>query len=127
MTNEELFFQFVKGHDDLAHIEYGENPVEGQQWIGVIDPEETYTNESELVIDPNWDEIWENYTSSVGFGDVETIINLLTAADTPKKLSNFMLKYVFTPMKECNIQADKVYVVINSTFTKTWFDSIIEV
>ena len=128
MTNEELFFQFVKGHDDLTHIEYGENPVEGQKWIGVIDPEETIGNgiiDGKLYIDPNWDEIAENFKTSIGFGD-GTMVTLIEALDTQKKASNFIIKYVLTPMKAANVQADEVYVVISSHWTKTWFDSIIE-
>jgi hypothetical protein len=129
MTNEELFFQFVKGHDDLAHIEYGETPVEGQEWIGVLDPEETLDNgihDGKLYIDPNWDEIGDGFLASSGFGD-DTMKNKIDALDTAKKASNFVLKYVLTPMKEANVQADKVYVVIGSSWTKTWFDSIEEI
>jgi hypothetical protein len=129
MTNEELFFQFVKGHDDLAHIEYGENPVEGQQWIGVVDPEETLDNgihDGKLYIDPDWDEIAEAFKASSGFGD-DTMKNMITALDTQKKASNFVIKYVLTPMKAANVQADEVYVVISSHWTKTWFDSIQEI
>jgi hypothetical protein len=129
MTNEELFFKFVQQHEDLAHIEYGENPVEGQQWIGVIDPEETLDNgihDGKLYIDPNWDEIAENFKASDGFGD-DTMKDMIIALDTKKKASNFVIKYVLTPMKAANVQADKVYVVISSHWTKTWFDSIEEI
>jgi hypothetical protein len=129
MTNEELFFKFVQQHEDLAHIEYGENPVEGQQWIGVVDPEETLDNgihDGKLYIDPNWDEIANDFKGSDGFGD-DTMKNMINALDTKKKASNFVIKYVLTPMKSANVQADNVYVVISSHWTKTWFDSIEEI
>jgi hypothetical protein len=135
MTEDEVqFYEFMRDHELLSHLEFGD-PVEGQQWIGILTDEDeshtgytdSLTEEGYAVIDPNWDEMYANYLSSIGHGNVEAIKAKVDAANTGKKLANFVTKYILTPLKEENIQSEKVYVVISNNFTKTWFDSIEEI
>lgn len=141
MTNEEkenLFFNFVKYHDLLKHIEYSDTPIEGQQWIGIISNDDTHAewvaenvmnDPTAVIIDPNWDEIRNDYENSSGMWDEskDYMIAKMEALDTQKKGANFLVKFVLQKMKDRNIKADKVYVGITTNFTKTWFDSTVEV
>ena len=129
MTNEEkenLFYDFVKQHEQLEHLTFGD-PVEGQQWIGVL--AENIERDDGVVIDPNWDGIYEDFTNSVGKWDEakEYIETTVVSKDTSKKMANYLTKVILDKLKADNIQSEKVYVSISSNFTKTWFDSVEEV
>lgn len=140
MTNaekEDLFFDFVQQHGLLEHIVYGETPVDGQQWIGIISDNDTHadwvaenvmSDPDAVIIDPNWDEIRNDYENCTGSWDEskEYMIAKMEALDTKKKGTNFLVKFVLQKMKDRNIQAKKVYVGITTNFTKTWFDSTVE-
>ena len=128
MTNEEkenLFYDFMKNHESLEHLTFGD-PVDGQQWIGVLS--ENVERDDGVVIDPNWDDMYQDYLASVGKWDesIDYISELVDTKDTGKKLANFVTKYILEKLKADNIQSDKVYVSISSNFTKSWFDSIEE-
>ena len=138
MTNaekEEAFFQYIKNHPSLSHIDYGEGQVENQQWIGVLVDPTNWTGESNhlmvpgnVVIDPNWDGIYESFKKDDLYKEIGEYIDALTeAADTPKKVANFIQKHALQKIKDSHVIANNVYVVISSNFTKSWFDSILEV
>ena len=140
MTNEEkenLFFDFVKQHQLLSHIVYGDTPVEGQQWIGIISDNDTHadwvaenvmTDSDAVIIDPNWDEIRTNFENSAGKWDEskDYMMAKMEALDTPLKGTNFIKKFILEKMKSNNIQAKKVYVGITSHWAKSYFDSTVE-
>jgi len=92
MTHEEVFFQFVKNHDNLSHLSYRESRREGQQIIGLKVPgvpgedddifvpyvAELLKEEDTTIIDPNYDAIYESFTGiDHNLDSVEYIKNLV--------------------------------------------------
>jgi hypothetical protein len=129
MTNsqkEELFYDFVKHHQQLEHLIFGE-PVEGQQWIGVLT--EGFKRDDGIVIDPNWDGIYEDYVKSSGKWDasIEYISSKISEMHSGRELADFVMRCIIERLKLDNIQSQKVYVNISNNWDKTWFDSIEEV
>jgi hypothetical protein len=128
MTNaekESLFYDFVKQHEQLEHLTFGE-PIAEQQWIGVL--KEGFKRNDGVVIDPNWDGIYEDYINSSGAWDesIEYITNKISSIDTNRKLADFITTYILEKLKVDNIQSEKVYVCISNHWNKTWFDSVEE-
>ena len=123
MTNaekEDLFYEFVKQHQQLQHLTFGE-PIEGQQWIGVLC--DGFNNEDGVYISPDWDKIYKDFLDSSN-ESVEYISSKMSSIDTGEKLANFVTTYILEKLKEDNIQSQKVYVCISDNWNKTWFDSI---
>lgn len=122
---EDLFYDFVKQHQQLEHLTFGE-PVEGQQWIGVLN--EDFKIDS-LMISPNWDTIYEDYVKSSGKWDasIEYISSKISEMQSGRELADFLTKCIIERLKLDNIQSEKVYVNISNNWDKTWFDSIEEV
>lgn len=128
MTNaekEDLFYDFFKQHDQLKHLQFGE-PIEDQQWIGVL--REGFKRDDGVVIDPNWDGIYEDYINSSGKWDesIDYISSQISLMTTSRELADFLTKYILERLKSDNIQSEKVYVTISNNWNKTWFDSIEE-
>jgi hypothetical protein len=126
MTNdvqENLFYDFVKHHKQLEHLTFGE-PIEGQQWIGVIC--DGFNNKDGVYISADWDEIYEDFVKSSN-ESVEYISSKMLSIDTGKKLADFITTYILEKLKADNIQSQKIYVFISDNWDKTWFDSIEEV
>lgn len=136
---EYLMWNFARYHDDLQHITYHEEHgiPEGQEWIGIVTNEDEthaeYTDslleQGYVVIDPNWDEIAENFRNSSGVWDEarDYFIPKIDALDTKTKQANFTTKYVLKKMKERGVIGDRVYVVISSKWPKTLYDRIEEI
>jgi hypothetical protein len=123
MTNvaqEDLFYEFVKQHQQLEHLTFGE-PIEGQQWIGVLS--EGFSNDDGVYISADWDEIYEDFVKSSN-DSVEYISSKMSSIDNSTKLANFITTYILEKLKADNIQSQKVYVCISDNWDKTWFDSI---
>lgn len=137
MTNaekEECFFQFIKGHDTLAHLTYGD-AIEGQQWVAILPSDESLIDgmianlpeQNPVVITPDWDQVYENFINLDHNKEAITYIKgLVVGLDTNKKIANFITKHALQKIRDCNVQSDKVYVVISKDFAKTWFDTVIE-
>ena len=128
MTNaekESLFYDFVKQHEQLEHLTFGESVTE-QQWIGVL--KEGFKRNDGVVIDPNWDGIYEDYINSSGAWDesIEYITDKISSIDTDIKMADFITTQILDRLKADNIQSQKVYVCISDNWDKTWFDSIEE-
>ena len=125
MTNdvkENLFYEFVKQHQQLEHLRFGE-PVEAQQWIGVL--RDGFNNDDGVYISPDWDEIYEDFLESSN-DSVEYISSKMLSVDTSTKLADFITTHILEKLKADNIQSQKVYVCISDNWDKTWFDSIEE-
>jgi hypothetical protein len=125
MTNaekEDLFYEFVKQHQQLQHLTFGE-PIEGQQWIGVLT--EGFSNDDGVYISADWDEIYEDFLESSN-ESVEYISSKISSIDNSKSLANFITKQILEKLKADNIESQKVYVCISDNWDKTWFDSIEE-
>jgi len=124
MTNaekEDLFYDFVKQH--LQHLTFGE-PIEEQQWIGVI--ADDFKNDDGVYILEDWDEIYEDFVNSSN-ESVEYISSIISSIDTSRKLADFITTKILERLKADNVQSKKVYVCISNNWDKTWFDSIEEV
>jgi hypothetical protein len=125
MTNaekEDLFYEFVKQHQHLQHLTFGE-PIEGQQWIGVIT--DGFENDDGVYISANWDEIYADFLDSSN-ESVEYISGKISSIDNATKLADFITTHILEKLKTDNIQSQKVYVCISDNWNKTWFDSIEE-
>jgi hypothetical protein len=125
MTNaekENLFYEFVKSHQQLENLTFGE-PIEGQQWIGVLT--DGFKNDDGVYIAPDWHKIYadflESSNESVGY-----IFNKISSIDTDRKIADFITTHILERLKVDNIQSEKVYVCISNNWDKTWFDSIEE-
>jgi hypothetical protein len=126
MTNveeENLFYEFVKQHQQFEHLTFGE-PIEGQQWIGVLS--EGFNNSDGVYISADWDDIYEDFLESSN-QSVEYISSKMSSIDTSRKLADFITTYILKKLKADNVQSKKVYVCISNNWDKTWFDSIEEV
>ena len=125
MTNaekESLFYDFVKQHEQLEHLTFGE-PIEGQQWIGVLT--DGFENDDGVYILADWDQIYENFLDSSN-ESIEYISSKMFSIDTGRKLADFITTHILEKLKADNIQSQKVYVCISDNWDKTWFDSIEE-
>jgi hypothetical protein len=126
MTNaekESLFYDFVKQHEQLEHLTFGE-PIEGQQWIGVLT--DGFENDDGVYILADWDQIYEDFLDSSN-ESIEYISSKMFSIDTGRKLADFITTYILEKLKADNVQSQKVYVCISNNWDKTWFDSIEEV
>ena len=126
MTNaekESLFYDFVKQHEQLEHLTFGE-PIEGQQWIGVLT--DGFENDDGVYILADWDQIYEDFLDSSN-ESIEYISSEMSSINTSRKLTDFIITQILERLKADNIQSQKVYVCISNNWNKTWFDSIEEV
>lgn len=125
MTNaekEDLFYDFVKQHQQLQHLTFGE-PIEGQQWIGVLT--DGFENDDGVYILADWDQIYEDFLESSN-ESVEYISNKMSNIDNSRKLADFITTHILERLKADNVQSEKVYVCISNNWDKTWFDSVEE-
>lgn len=125
MTNaekESLFYDFVKQHEQLEHLTFGE-PIERQQWIGVLT--DGFENDDGVYILADWDQIYEDFLDSSN-ESIEYISSKMFSIDTGRKLADFITTHILEKLKADNIQSQKVYVCISDNWDKTWFDSIEE-
>lgn len=126
MTNaekEDLFYKFVKQHQQLQHLTFGE-PIEGQQWIGVLT--DGFNKDDGVCILHEWDKMYKDFLNSSN-ESVKYISSKISSIDTSRKLTDFIITHILERLKLDNIQSQKVYVCISSNWDKTWFDSIEEV
>lgn len=123
---DDIFYNYVKNHNDLSHIEYG-NPVPNQKWIGVMaDPVGEKTDG--VVIDPDLDQVYYGFfsikcpNSEEAKAYIESQVKPI--ADNPTALSKYFINKILKRMKKENIQAEKVYVGIGLGADRSFFDSI---
>lgn len=133
MNHEEVFFDFVVQHDILKHIVFGEKPM-GQKVIAVIGADETaipairdlLKTPNTIIIDPNWDAIYENFINlDYNLESIAYIKSLVEAFD-PNQTQTYIDGLV-KKMIERGIVADKIYVRIPSSADKSFYDEVIEV
>lgn len=123
---DDIFYNYVKNHNDLSHIKYGD-PIPNQKWIGVIDDPVGKKTDG-VIIDPNWDEIYNGFLE-VNWPNAEEakayINNLIKPMENNSSaIYNFIINKILKRMKKENIQSEKVYVGIGLGADKAFFDSI---
>lgn len=136
ITHEENFLQFVKNHDEMKHIQYSETPIENQKVIGVLvtDPtheqlvRQKFTGEGSTVIDPNYDNIYEDFLKiDHDLDSVEYIKNVVESKQTQEEVAQFVIDFIIKKLLQLNIATEKVYVAISPNWDKTAFEEIVEV
>jgi predicted RNA-binding protein YlqC (UPF0109 family) len=147
LEHEQVFFEFVKHHDQLQHVTYCEEAIEGQRVLGIIVDDSTATNRADadyvpyytpymqplldnpdnVVIDPNWDNIYLDFTEiDHNLDSIEYIKSLVDSKDK-LEISQIIIDLILKKLVACNINAKTVYVVVNSRWNTDWFDGIVGV
>jgi hypothetical protein len=142
LNHEKVFFDFVKNHDILQHISYSENIITNQKIIGLqVDGlpgedneifvpyvQELLKQTDVVIIDPNYDEIYNNFIK-LGHNEdsIEYIKNLFDDAETKEELLHLIINLIIKPLIECNINAKKVYFRVKPYWNTEWCDQVIEV
>jgi hypothetical protein len=147
LEHEQVFFEFVKHHDQLNHLTYSEEVIEGQRVLGIIVDDSTATNRADadyvpyytpymqpllnnpdnVIIDPNWDNIYLDFTEiDHNLDSVEYIKSLVDSKDK-LEISQIIIDLILKKLVACNINAKTVYVVVNSRWNTDWFDGIVGV
>jgi hypothetical protein len=148
LEHEQVFFEFVKHHDLLQHITYSDEPIEGQRVLGVIvydSEDENRENEdyvpyyapymkpllddvNAVVIDPNWDNIYFNFIQlDHNLDSIEYIKSLVESKSTREEVTQLVIDLILKKLISCNINAKKVYIVINPHWNTDWLDGIVGV
>ena len=142
LIHEQVFFDFVKNHDILQHLKYTEERRKGQQIIGLLvggDPGEDDTvfvpyvrellkEDDVTIIDPNYDEIYNNFIHlDHNLDSIEYIKNLFDNAETKEETLELILSLIIKPLIESNINTKKVYFRVKPYWNTEWCDQVIEV
>lgn len=142
LIHEQVFFDFVKNHDILQHLKYTEERRKGQQIIGLLvggDPGEDNTvfvpyvrelmeQSDVVVIDPNYDEIYNSFSNIDYAADsIEYISNLFDSTETREELLEVILNLIIKKLIASNIDAKKVYFRVKPYWNTEWCDEVIEV
>jgi hypothetical protein len=147
LEHEQVFFQFVKNHDLLQHLKYSEEPIEGQRVLGILIDDDTAVNRANedympyyapymqplldnpdnAIIDPNWDNIYLNFTKiDHNLESVEYIKSLVNSKDRKEKIQ-LIVDLILKKLVASNINTKTVYIVINSRWNTDWLDGIVGV
>ena len=138
INHEQVFLEFVKHHNDLQHLSFSDTKVKTQKIIGLLETEENddvfipfsenLLTENDVLIDPNWDEV---YSSFLGIKHNEETVayikQIVEAIETKEEVLEFLLNYIIKPLIDSNINAEKVYFRIKPTWNTDWCDIVIEV
>jgi hypothetical protein len=147
LEHEQVYFEFVKHNDQLQHITYSEEPIEGQKVLGILIDDDNAVNRAEadyvpyytpymqpllnnpdnVVIDPNWNNIYINFTEiDHNLESVEYIKSLVESKDREENIQ-LVINLILKKLVASNINAKTVYIVINSRWNTDWLDGIVGV
>ena len=138
INHEQVFLEFVKHHDDLQHLSFIDTKVQNQKIIGLLETEEideifvpfieNLLTEKDVLIDPNWDEVYNSFLGIKHNEETVTYIKeIADAIETKEEVLEFLLSYIIKPLIDSNINAEKVYFRIKPTWNTEWCDTVIEV
>jgi hypothetical protein len=147
LEHEQVFFEFVKQHDQLNHVTYSEEPIEGQRVLGilvddynVINRDHTdyvpyyapyiqtlLNNPDNVIIDPNWDNIYLNFIELDHNLDSINYMKSLGDPNNKQEISQLIIDLILKKLLACNINAKTVYIVISSGWNTDWLDEIVGV
>lgn len=142
LIHEQVFFDFVKHHDILQHIKYTEEKRQDQKIIGlqvggepgedndVFVPyvKELMKQDDVVIIDPNYDEIYNSFLGiDYAQDSVQYITELFDSVDTREELLQLILNLIIKKLIASNIDAKKVYFRVKPYWDTEWCDEVIEV
>jgi hypothetical protein len=147
LEHEQVFFEFVKHHDLLQHIKYSTEPIEGQQVLGILiddynvvnrtDPDYVpyyapymkplLDNPDNVIIDPNWDNIYLNFTEIDHNLESVEYIKSLGDSNVKEEISQIIIDLLLKKLVASNINAKTVYIVISPRWNTDWLDGIVGV
>lgn len=148
LIHEEVFFEFVKNHDQLNRIYYSDEPIFGQKIIGLLVDDAAapdrddegyipyytpYVNEllkagGNTIIDPNWDNIYKDFINlDHNLDSVEYIKNLVESKTTREEVTQLVIDLIVKKLINLNILSNNVYVVMHPHWDKSWVNEIVEV
>ena len=147
LEHEQVFFEFVKQNDQLNHLRYSEEPIEGQKVLGILIDDDSAVNRADadyvpyyapymkplmdnpdnVIIDPNWDNIYINFTEiDHNLESVEYIKSLVESKDRKENIQ-LVIDLILKKLVASNINSKTVYIVINSRWNTDWLDGIVGV
>ena len=138
--HQQVFFDFVKGHDELSDLSYTEERRE-QEIVGLMvkgNPEEddivflpfleTLSKEDMAVVDPNYDELYESFLKiDHNLDSVEYMQSLVEENLDRTRIAKLAVDLIVKPLIESNIDAKTVYFRVKPHWDLSWCDRIIEV
>lgn len=142
LIHEQVFFDFVKNHDILQHLKYTKTRRKDQKIIGLEvggEPgedndlffpyvEKLMEQSDVVVIDPNYDEIYNSFSNIDYAADsIEYISNLFDSTETREELLEVILNLIIKKLIASNIDAKKVYFRVKPYWNTEWCDEVIEV
>lgn len=147
LEHEQVFFEFVKNHDQLNHLTYSAEPIEGQRVLGILIDDDNAVNRTDLdyvpyyapymkplldnpdniIIDPNWDNIYLDFTKIDHNLESVEYIKSIFEPNTREEDSELITNLILKKLVSCNINAKTVYIVINSRWNTDWLDGIVGV
>jgi hypothetical protein len=147
LEHEQVFFKFVKNHDLLQHITYSDEPIEGQRVLGILIDDDTAVNRTDpdyvpyyapymkplldnpdnVIIDPNWDNIYLDFTKIDHNLESVEYIKSLGDPNDKQEISQIIIDLILKKLVASNINAKTVYIVISSRWNTDWLDGIVGV
>jgi hypothetical protein len=147
LEHEQVFFEFVKKHDQLQYVTYSEEAIEGQRVLGILIDDDTAVNRTDpdyvpyytpymkplldnpdnVIIDPNWDNIYLDFTKIDHNLESVEYIKSIFEPNTREEDSQLITNLILKKLVSCNINAKTVYIVINSRWNTDWLDGIVGV
>jgi hypothetical protein len=148
LEHEQLFFDFVKQNPQLEHLSYRTTVLKTQKIIGILVDESSYGDKdsdtyvpyytdyvknlesqtSTVIIDPNWDKIYDNFINlDHGQDSIDYIKSVVESLDTRELVGEFIVEKIAKKLVASLINAKKVYFVIDDTWSTDWLNEVIEV
>lgn len=124
MNHEDVFFEFIVQHDILKNY-FGEKPSV-QKLIGVVGDIDIPETTNAVLIDPNWDAIYESFINldhnleSIAY--IKPLVEAFDLNQTQTYIDSLIKKMIAR-----GISAEKVYVRIPEFADKSFYDEVIEV
>lgn len=140
--HQQVFFDFVKNHDEMQHIKYASTKKRGQEIIGLMVPgnpgeddqiflpfvEELLKEEGSLLIDPDYDQLYESFLQiDHNLDSVEYMLSLVEADTSREKVTQLVIDLIVKPLIASKLDAKKIYFRVKPHWDTSWCTSVIEV
>jgi hypothetical protein len=140
--HQKVFFDFVKNHDEMKHITYASTKKRGQEIIGVMVPgipgeddiaflpfvEELLKEEETLLIDPDYDQLYESFLQiDHNLDSVEYMRELVEEDTSREKVTQLVIDLIVKPLIASKLNAKKIYFRVKPHWDTSWCTKVIEV